>query len=124
MGYAVDYKPNKSRRQYRTRARRQSPESKAQRKKDIKNVIRWNVLQLEHDTVTVEYVDREQVRLLLRLSSVADRADPTGDHVLQQLISTDDDGYGIIRKPERINGVQKFRRDDLITSLKAWVGLL
>ena len=38
---------------------------------------------------------------------------------MQQLVSE-----GIVPKPFRIAGNYGFDRDDLITSLKAWVGLL
>ena len=48
MGYAVSYK--RSGRPISRRAKRQSPANKAQRTKDMKNAIRWNVAQLEHDT--------------------------------------------------------------------------
>ena len=47
MGYAVSYK--RSGRPTSRRAKRQSPANKAQRTKDMKNAIRWNVAQLEHD---------------------------------------------------------------------------
>ncbi|KFI90956.1 hypothetical protein BISA_1935 [Bifidobacterium saguini DSM 23967] len=118
MGYAVDYRPT------RKRARRQVPANKAQRTKDIKNAIRWNLPRLEHDTVSSEYVTEEQVRKLLKLNMIARTADPEGVHVLRQLSSSKEGGYAVIHKPERIAGVYRFRRDDLIASLKAWVGLL
>ena len=94
MGYSVDYKPT------RRRAKRTVPKNKAQRTKDIKNAIRWNIRQLEHD-------------------KIAPTADPSGDHVMQQLISD-----GILGKPERRGSVQMFDRTELLTSLKAWVGVL
>lgn len=112
MGYAVSYKPNK------TRARRQVPKNKAQRTKDIKNTIRWNVAQLEHDTVTSDTVSRALVIQLLRLDKIAPTADPTGDHVMQQLISD-----GVVLKPFKRAGVQVFAREDLLNSLKAWAGV-
>ena len=107
MGYAVSYRPT------RKRAQRQSPANKAQRTKDIKNAIRWNIAQLEHDTVS-----RELVLSLLRFGKVAPTADPTGDHVLQQLIK---EGY--VQRPKRRAGVQVFDRYDLLTSLKAYAGV-
>ena len=107
MGYAVSYKPTK------TRARRQTPATKAQRTKDIKDAIRWNVARLEHDTVS-----RSLVIQLLHLNQIAPTADPTGDHVMQQLIKD-----GIVLRPSKRTGVQVFGREDLINSLKAWVGM-
>ena len=53
------------------------------------------------------------------LDRISPTADPTGDHAMQQLVSE-----GIVPKPFRIAGNYGFDRDDLITSLKAWVGLL
>lgn len=111
MGYAVDYKPRK------TRARRQVPKNKAQRTKDIKHAIKWNVERLEHDTIGTDSVSRPMVIRLLHLNKIAPQADPTGDHVMQQLISE-----GIVLRPSRRAGEQVFDRADLITSLKAWVG--
>lgn len=112
MGYAVDYKPR------RTRARRQTPASKAQRTKDIKNAVRWNIRQLEHDTTGTETVARSMVINLLRLNKIAPTSDPTGDHALQQLIST-----GVVLRPTRRAGEQVFDRDDLVQSLKSWAGV-
>lgn len=113
MGYSVDYRPT------RKRAKRAVPKNKAQRTKDIKNVIRWNIEQLEHDTVGIDMVRRCFVINLLRLNKIAPEADPTGDHVLQELISR-----GVLRKPVSRSGVQVFDRADLLTSLKSWVGVL
>ena len=107
MGYAVSYKPTK------TRARRQTPATKAQRTKDIKDAIRWNVARLEHDTVSSALVIQ-----LLHLNQIAPTADPTGDHVMQQLIKD-----GIVLRLSKRAGVQVFGREDLINSLKAWVGM-
>lgn len=112
MGYAVSYKPTK------TRARRQTQATKAQHTEDIKNAIRWNVSRLEHDTVSSDTVSRSLVIQLLRLHQIAPTADPTGDHVMQQLIKD-----GIVLKPSKRAGVQVFGREDLINSLKAWVGM-
>lgn len=112
MGYAVSYKPTK------TGARRQTPASKAQRTKDIKNAVRWNVRQLEHDTTGTENVSRNLVIQLLHLNKIAPTADPTGDHVMQQLISD-----GVVLRPKKRAGVQVFDRDDLVKSLKAWAGV-
>jgi len=113
MGYSVDYRPT------RKRAKRAVPKNKAQRTKDIKNVIRWNIERLEHDTVGTDMVRRCFVINLLRLNKIAPEADPTGDHVLQELISR-----GVLRKPVSRSGVQVFDRADLLTSLKCWVGML
>lgn len=112
MGYSVDYKPA------RTRARRQNPASKAQRTKDIKNAVRWNIAQLEHDTVGAEGIERAMAIRILRLNKIAPTADPTGEHVMQQLIS-----QGVVLKPARRAGVQVFDRADLLRSLKAWAGV-
>lgn len=112
MGYAVSYKPTKA------RARRQTPATKAQRTKDIKDAIRWNVARLEHDTVGSDTVSRSLVIQLLHLNQIAPTADPTGDHVMQQLIKD-----GIVLRPSKRAGVQVFGREDLINSLKAWVGM-
>lgn len=113
MGYSVDYKPTN-----RRRAKRTVPKNKAQRTKDIKNAIRWNIAQLEHDTVSSETVNRALVLSLLRFGKVAPTADPTGDHVLQQLIK---EGY--VQRPMRRAGVQVFDRSDLLTSLKSYAGV-
>ena len=114
MGYSVDYKPTN-----RRRAKRAVPRSKAQRTKDIKNAIRWNIRQLEHDTIGADTIARSIVISVLRLNKIAPEADPTGDHVLQELISR-----GVLRKPVSRSGVQVFDRADLLTSLKSWVGML
>lgn len=114
MGYSVDYKPTN-----RRRAKRTVPKNKAQRTKDIKNAIRWNIRQLEHDTVGADTIARSLAISLLRLNKIAPTADPSGDHVMQQLISD-----GILSKPKRRGSVQMFDRAELLTSLKAWVGVL
>lgn len=113
MGYSVDYKPT------RRRAKRTVPRSKAQRTKDIKNAIRWNIRQLEHDTVGADTIERSIAISVLRLNKIAPTTDPSGDHVMQQLISD-----GILGKTERRGSVQVFDRAELLTSLKAWVGML
>ena len=112
MGYAVSYK--RSGRPTSRRAKRQSPANKAQRK----NAIRWNVAQLEHDTTGTDSIERGMVCKLLHLGKIAPTADPTGDHVLQQLIS---EGY--VQRPRKRAGVQVFDRADLLTSLKAYAGV-
>lgn len=112
MGYAVDYRPN------RKRARRQTPQNKAQRTKDIRNAVRWNIAQLEHDTLGAETISRDMVCGLLRLGKIAPTADPTGDHVLQELISK-----GVVLRPAKRAGVQVFDRADLLASLKSWAGV-
>ena len=91
----------------------------AQRTKDIKNAIRWNIRQLEHDTVGADTIARSLAISMLRLNKIAPTADPSGDHAMQQLISD-----GILGKPERRGSVQMFDRAELLTSLKAWVGVL
>lgn len=116
MGYAVSYK--RSGRPTSRRAKRQSPANKAQRTKDMKNAIRWNVAQLEHDTTGTDSIERGIVCKLLHLGKIAPTADPTGDHVLQQLIS---EGY--VQRPRKRAGVQVFDRADLLTSLKAYAGM-
>jgi len=113
MGYSVDYKPT------RRRAKRTVPKSKAQRTRDIKNAIRWNIRQLEHDTIGADTIARSIAISVLRLNKIAPTADPSGDHVMQQLISD-----GILGKPERRGSAQVFDRAELLTSLKAWCGLL
>ena len=113
MGYSVDYKPT------RRRAKRTVPKNKAQRTKDIKNAIRWNIRQLEHDTIGADTIARSIAISVLRLNKIAPTADPSGDHVMQQLISD-----GILGKPERRGSAQVFDRAELLTSLKAWVGVL
>lgn len=113
MGYSVDYKPT------RRRAKRTVPKNKAQRTKDIKNAIRWNIRQLEHATVGADTIERSIAISMLRLNKIAPTADPSGDHVMQQLISD-----GILGKTERRGSVQVFDRAELLTSLKAWVGVL
>lgn len=111
MGYAVDYKPTRS----RGRAKRQVPQNRAQRTKDIRNAVRWNLPTLEHDTTGTDTVERRMAILLLRLNRIAPQADPTGDHVMQQLISA-----GHVPHPVRRAGRQVFDRDELIASLRAW----
>ncbi|KAB7789450.1 hypothetical protein [Bifidobacterium cebidarum] len=111
MGYAVDYRPT------RKRAKRQVPQNREQRKRDIRNAVKWNLGRLEHDTTGTDSVSRSMVCLLLRLGKVAPAADPTGDHLLQQLISE-----GVLNRPTRRAGEQVFDRADLLASLKAWVG--
>jgi len=112
MGYAVDYRPT------RKRARRQVPQNKEQRKRDIRNAIKWNLPRLEHDTTGTDSVSRTMVCLLLRLGRIGPQADPTGDHVLQQLIS---EGY--LNRPTRRAGEQVFDRADLLASLKGFAGV-
>lgn len=111
MGYAVDYKPQ------RTRARRTVPKSRRQRMNDIRSAIRYNIRQLEHDTTGADTVRRDMAIRILHLNAIAPKADPTGDHVIQQLISE-----GVVPHPRNQTGVQVFDRDDLITSLKAYAG--
>lgn len=113
MGYSVDYRPT------RKRAKRAVPKNKAQRTKDIKNAIRWNIERLEYDTNGTDMISRYFVINRLRLNKIAPEADPTGDHVLQELISK-----GVLRKYELRAGMQVFDRADLLTSLKSWVGML
>ncbi len=113
MGYSVDYKPTN-----RRRAKRTVPQNKAQRTKDIKNVIRWNIRQLEHDTVTSAYIQRSLIIGILRLNRISPRADPSGDNTFQQLIAE-----GVVSRPERFGGLQYFDREDLIRSLKAYAGV-
>lgn len=114
MGYSVDYKPTNRRRSKRT-----VPKNKAQRTRDIKNAIRWNIRQLEHDTIGADTIARSIAISVLRLNKIAPTADPSGDHVMQQLISD-----GILGKPERRGSAQVFDRAELLTSLKAWIGVL
>ena len=80
MGYSVDYKPSKR------RAKRTVPTNRTQRAKDIKQAIRWNVGTLEHDTTSLETVERGMAIMLLKLNRVAPQADPTGDHVMHYRI--------------------------------------
>lgn len=112
MGYAVDYKPQ------RKRAKRQVPQNREQRKRDLRNAVKWNLPRLEHDTVGTEMVSRSMVCLLLRLGKVAPAADPSGDHALQQLIS---EGY--LNRPARRAGEQVFDRADLLAGLRAFAGV-
>lgn len=113
MGYAVDYKPTKA------RAKRNTPQSKAQRTKDIKQAIRWNVDKLEHDTFGTENIDRLMAQRILRFDRIAAKADPDGRHVMQELISR-----GVLLRPTRIAGREVFNRADLLVSLKTWAGVL
>lgn len=111
MGYAVQYKSTKS----QERSKRARAAAKGQRTKEIKNAIRWNLPQLEHDTVSAETVTRDRVIRTLRLDRIHPVTDPTGDHTMQSLSP-------VTGRYERVNGVRCFRRDDLITALKAYVG--
>lgn len=119
MGYAVDYVPTRERRKIKKKYRRKHVTSKAVRARDMRNAVRWNLPTLEHDTTGTATVDRSIVINLLRLDRISPTADPSGDHVMQQLISD-----GILGKPERRGSVQVFDRAELLTSLKAWVGVL
>ena len=119
MGYAVDYVPTRERRKIKKKYRREHVTSKAVRARDMRNAVRWNLPTLEHDTTGTATVDRSIVINLLRMDRISPTADPTGDHAMQQLVSE-----GIVPKPFRIAGNYGFDRDDLITSFKAWVGLL
>ena len=85
----------------------------------MRNAVRWNLPQLEHDTTGTETVERETCIRILRLNRVAPTADPTGDHCMQQLIS---DGY--VQRPRVLAGRRVFDRDDLIQSLKRYAGVL
>ncbi len=91
---------------------------KRQFMKDIKNAVKWNLPRLEHDTVGVENVPREMVVKLLRLDKVATKTDPDGKHAMQTLIL-----LGYVLRPRRYLGREYFRRDDLVQSLKAYVGV-
>lgn len=90
---------------------------KRQFMKDIKNAVKWNLPRLEHDTITMENVSREMVVKLLRLDKVATKTDPEGKHAMQMLIAS-----GYVLRPVRQFGREYFRRDDLVQSLKAYVG--
>ncbi len=114
MGYSVDYKPTRRRRQ------RTHSGSKAQRTKDIKNAIRWNIDQLDRDTVTTSTIERRRITGTLHFANITSTTDPDGDHVLQQLISK---GY-VLKPVERRGSLQFFDRDDLLKSLRAYVGLI
>ena len=113
MGYSVDYKPT------RRRAKRTVPKNKAQRTKDIKNAIRWNIRQLEHDTVGADTIARSLAISMLRLNKIAPTADPSGDHVMQQLIRA-----GILGKPVSRGSVQMFDGAELLPSRRDGVGVL
>lgn len=90
---------------------------KRQFMKDIKNAVKWNLPRLEHDTTSMENVSREMVVKLLRLDKVATKTDPDGRHAMQMLIAS-----GYVLRPVRQFGREYFRRDDLVQSLKAYVG--
>ena len=84
MGYSVDYKPTN-----RRRAKRAVPRSKAQRTKDIKNAIRWNIRQLEHDTVGADTIARSLAISMLRLNKIAPTADPAMVEILSGVSAGD-----------------------------------
>lgn len=90
---------------------------KRQFMKDIKNAVKWNLPRLEHDTTSMENVPREMATRLLRLDKVATKTDPDGKHAMQMLIAS-----GYVLRPVRQFGREYFRRDDLVQSLKAYVG--
>lgn len=90
---------------------------KRQFMKGIKNAVKWNLPRLEHDTTSMENVSREMVVKLLRLDKVATKTDPDGRHAMQMLIAS-----GYVLRPVRQFGREYFRRDDLVQSLKAYVG--
>lgn len=115
MGYAVDYTPTRR----RHRSHNHSASSKAQRTKDIRNAIRWNIDQLDRDTTSTSTIERRIICRTLHFNNITSLTDLDGDHVLQQLIS-----QGYVSKPvERRNGLQFFDRDDLLKSLRAYAGL-
>jgi hypothetical protein len=74
---------------------------------------------MEYQAIGADTITRSNAISMLRLNKIAPTADPSGDHVMQQLI-----GDGILNKPERRGSVQVFDRAELLTSLKAWVGVL
>lgn len=113
MGYSVTYRPE------RKRAQRQTPASKAKRTKEIKTAIRFNLPQLEHDTIGTDTIQRSMLIQLLKLNRIAPHADPTGTHVMQQLIS---EGY--VSKPKRVAGNLVFDRADLLKAMKSYAGLV
>lgn len=108
MGYTVTYNPRNTHRNTKKNT------GKKIRKADVKRQVRWNLPRLEHDTQLVEYVDRDTVIHLLRLDKLASYA-TAGTHALQQLISE-----GVVLRPTRVGGVEKFKRDDLIAALKTY----
>lgn len=101
----------------RTKAKNRKTNEKRQFVKDIKNAVKWNLPRLEHDTTSAENVPREMVVKLLRLDKVATKTDPEGKHAMQMLIAS-----GYVLRPVRQFGREYFRRDDLVQSLKAYVG--
>lgn len=101
----------------RTKAKNRKTNEKRQFVKDVKNAVKWNLPRLEHDTTSMENVPREMAVKLLRLDKVATKTDPEGRHAMQTLIS-----LGYVRRPRRYLGREYFRRDDLVQSLKAYVG--
>nr|UVN10985.1 MAG: hypothetical protein [Bacteriophage sp.] len=101
----------------RTKAKNRKTNEKRQFVRDVKNAVKWNLPRLEHDTTSMENVPREMVVKLLRLDKVATKTDPEGKHAMQMLIAS-----GYVLRPVRQFGREYFRRDDLVQSLKAYVG--
>lgn len=125
MGYAVAYEPTwkrKNKRQPRpvkTLKTRATPVDKAQRRKDMRRAVRWNLAELEHDTVGTDNIGAVMLVTKLRLKRIAPDADPDGKHALQQLISE-----GVITKPARRSGGERvFDRETVLRELKAWAGV-
>ena len=76
---------------------------------DIKNAIRWNIGQLEHDTIGTDSVQRPIVIGILRLNRISPHADPSGDNTFQQLIA---EGWGAAPEAYRRRAVFRPRRPD------------
>lgn len=108
----IDYK-----RDLKRQVKNRKTNEKRQFMKDIKNAVKWNLPRLEHDTITMENVSREMAVKMLRLDKVAPKTDPDGRHAMQTLIS-----LGYVLRPRRYLGREYFGRDDLVQSLKAYVG--
>lgn len=129
MGYAVTYQPSYKTRNKKTNRKkataaatsleRLTSAAKAKRTKNIRNAIRWNIDELESRTMGAATVSRTLICNLLHLGAVAPGVDPTGDHVLQQLIS---EGY-VAHHVGRIMGDKVYDRADLLKALKSYARL-
>lgn len=124
MGYAVAYEPTWKRkkkrnpRPVRTIAARQVKQNARERRKAIRQAVRWNVAELEHDTIGTDNISASMLAVKLRFTKIAPDADPSGGHVVQQLVSE-----GVLTKPVRRSGGERvFERAVLLRELKAWAG--
>lgn len=104
------YKPSK--------AKRKSPRDKKTMVADVKKAIKWNIQAFEYATTSVSTVQRSLVITMLKLNKVSPKADPTGKHTMQMIISS-----GYVQPSRSAMGTEYFDRDDLVRGLKSFAGV-